>query len=407
MKKKAFVWNLLQQILVFIGTCLVLILCCLYFQCEMYQFSATGSFSGNHYYNPYQNDTNIHWSKANFHAHAIAWNHITNGYQQPQEIFDTYKTLGYDIACISNYHNIPTGLYSDGLMQVPVYEHGYNTSKTHQMVFEPSNINFFDPPFFQNIHTKQSVLQSLRKQSSCIALNHPAKRNGYTHEDLRQLSGYDLMEVFNHSVQSTSHWDAALSAGKAVWCLGNDDMHNLEKRSEVGVCWTMIGSVRSDDDIVPRLKSGNHYIVKGAGAINQNYLKTVRMKGDTLRLTLVKPANVIRFIGQEGRMLASSNQKGEEQYVFNSKDTYVRVEVETDGQLMYLNPVIRYDGLQPPSNANTAQVDLPLTVMFRFLILVITASLLMLLHRKGILGLLKGRRLGSFKPKARWTMGTK
>lgn len=405
MKMFTFVLGGLRHLLVFVVTGIILLLCCLYFQCEVYHFTPSAPFAGNHYYNPYQVDSNSRWAQSNFHAHAIAWNRLTNGQQESKEIFNVYRQMGYDIACISNYHDIPDPEPAAGLLNIPVYEHGYNAGKTHQMVFEPTHINFFDLPLLQNIHTKQSVLQSLGKQSACIALNHPAKRNGYTQEDLQYLSGYHLVEVFNHSIQSAAHWDAALSSGKAVWCLGNDDVHDIEKHSELGVCWTMVASVNTEQDVVPRLKSGRHYIVKGTGAVNLNYLRSLQMHGDTLRLRLAKPASEIRFIGQSGSVLAVSAQREVDGYVFNAVDSYVRVEVETNGQLMYLNPVVRYDGVQPPSNVGTAQVNLTGTIIFRFLLLMLTVSLLFRLHRNGISGLVKVWKPRRLKPETGLTIG--
>jgi hypothetical protein len=53
---------------------------------------------------------------------------------------------------------------------------------------------------------------------------HPALLGGHSTADLRQLSGYDGLEVLNHRVPpATTQWDAALSSGRAVWAMANDD----------------------------------------------------------------------------------------------------------------------------------------------------------------------------------------
>jgi hypothetical protein len=77
-----------------------------------------------------------------------------------------------------------------------------------------------------------------------------------------ELTGYHLIEVFNGKFPHDAAWDAALSSGRAVWGIGNDDNHDLEDRERLGAAWTMINAPSGDTpDIVAALKSGRSYAV--------------------------------------------------------------------------------------------------------------------------------------------------
>lgn len=370
-----------------------------YVQCSVYNFPDPAPFSGRHLFNPYLNDSLPCWSKANFHAHSIAWLHLTNGHQQPDEILHTYAALGYNIASISNYQSMAR-INAGSVLSVPVYEHGYNASKVHSLVFEPTRISFFDVPFFHTLSMKQSVLDALEKNASCVALNHPRIRNSYTDQDLKKLSGYNLMEVFNHSANSVHKWDIALSAGKPVWCLGNDDMHNSTKPSEVGVCWTMINHVNREKDIVPQLKSGNAYIVHGKRGKAENALQSMQVTGDTMHLALTNIADTIRFIGQNGQIKQVTAHAKTASYTFRENDTYIRTEVVNKQTLIYLNPVIRYDGKNIPVNSGMATVNITGTFFYRCLVLLLGFSLLILLNRKLFLKIFRQFPVANQKRKA-------
>src|SRR5258706_1935046 len=300
MQKRRIVY-IIRTIAILIAGGTFTVLACLYFQCEIYDFSKPEPFSGDQLYNPYENITG-NWVKANFHAHSIAWGGLTNGAVPDNVLIITYAGLGYDIACISNYQSVDQLDYSP--TSIPVYEHGFNIFKTHQLCFSPQHISFFDLPLFQNTSIKQSVINSLDSKSNCIALAHPEINNGYTDNDLQLLSGYQIMEVLNHSANSSSKWDITLSNGKAVWILGDDDSHNATDPSQTGVDWTMIaGKSKADTkETFEAVKKGNAYAVSGKGAKNDNELSYVKTDGSEMFLKLKYPAAEIELIGQGGAL---------------------------------------------------------------------------------------------------------
>ena len=367
--------NFLRNVLIFFKaaglfliTIITLLTTCLYIQCNIYTFQPAASFAGKSLYNPYNNDTSASWVKANFHAHSIAWNHLTDGHQTPDEIEDIYNKLGYSVACISNYQQV-TNVQNNRVQSLPVYEHGYNISKTHQLVFEPTKVSFFDIPFLQTTSMKQSVINTLSRESSCVALAHPLLREGYSDEELKKLSGYNLLEVLNHSANSAAKWDIVLSAGTPVWCIGDDDMHDATKPSEVGVCWTMIYNDGKNKNILDVLKKGNAYAVCGQSGVAQSALKRLTVSGDTMHIKLVHKANAIRLIGQNGVLKKTVADSDSAMYIFKATDTYIRAEIINDKSKLYLNPVIRCNNNQFPLNNCTASVNKIATFFYRALVL--------------------------------------
>jgi len=76
-----------------------------YVNTTIYNFPEPEKFSGKELYNPYEILPDSSY-RANFHAHSIAWEGVTNGHNTEKDLFDGYSQKGYDIVGISNYHNI-------------------------------------------------------------------------------------------------------------------------------------------------------------------------------------------------------------------------------------------------------------------------------------------------------------
>ena len=346
--------NRLRRIAAFIGFIIITACVIIYLPCEIYNFQPAQKFAGSQLYNPYRNLSGG-WQKTNFHAHAIAWGGFTNGKQPPQVIIDSYLQKGYNYACISNYENIARE--DEQLNSINVYEHGYNISKTHHLVIMPQKVCYEDFPLFQFASSKQFIIDKLSVDAKAVALPHPDVRNGYTDEDLKKLSGYNLMEVLNHSCTSAGKWDIALSAGKPVWIIGNDDTHNVADHKQTFTNWTMINcAYHNKDSIIDNLVNGNAYAVKGKNASNDNSLLSVEVNGLTISIQLQNKADSIKLIGQNGVLKKTFFNTDKAGYAFNDSDTYVRGIVYNNTSTMYLNPVIRYDGKAKPQNILTARV---------------------------------------------------
>lgn len=336
-----------------------------YLVSKWYIFPEPKPFSGKHWFNPYET-LNGEWYKSNFHAHSKTWLSLTNGAQTGDSVIAKYNALGYDVIGISDYHSINTWQNFDDPMFIPVYEHGYNIKKSHRLAIGSRKVSFFDFPLIHTLHQKQYLIERLKRNSPVVAIAHPEFFGGHNTEDFKYLSGYDCIEVLNHYRISDKHWDSALSAGKIAWIIANDDSHNVSKKGETGVMWTMIHAEKAiARSILENLSSGKAYGVWGSEGLNDNYIKKIKIDKDTLSILLGKEAKKITLIGQNGAEKAIFHQSDSIFYPLKVQDTYIRTVVENEKSSMYLNPVFRYDGVSIPKNQFTCQVNRSKTWLIR------------------------------------------
>jgi len=175
--------------------------------------------------------------------------------------------------------------------------------------------------------------------------------------DLIYLNKYDCIEVLNPYGSSISYWDAALSAGKPVFIMGNDDAHHVEKIASIGkdCTWVNIDALNCKS-IVKALKTGRSYGMHIADVpceTEANRIKRLRddlprlkefsVSHDTIQMALSQKAVEIQFTGQKGKILSTTCQVSQARYVIKSGDRYVRATIIfADGTEIFLSPVFRY-----------------------------------------------------------------
>jgi hypothetical protein len=329
----------------------------------VYDFPPAVPFAGAALYNPYDNRP-PRWQRANFHAHGRAWIGLTNGSQSDEEVARRYRELGYDVPGVSDYQRIAA---NHGVATIPVYEHGYNITKQHQLAIGAHDVEWLDFLLWQSRSHQQYVIDRVRRKSDLIALAHPATRDAYTTEDLQQLTGYDLIEIVNGPFAAVDVWDSALSAGRAVWAVADDDTHDLEDVRRTAAAWTMVGAPTAETgDVVDALRAGRSYAVQRTGAIEAAHVTTLNrleLDGHQMRVHLDGAASNITFIGQNGVARKTVPATHSAEYTFAEHDTYVRTVIQSPQTVLYLNPVIRYDGKSMPKPA--ASVDATATWTMR------------------------------------------
>jgi hypothetical protein len=314
-----------------------------YLACPVYRFTGPRPFRGALFFNPYAGAGET-WRTANLHAHGRVWGGLTDGRQSDSAIVAHYRALGYDVADVSNYQLIDHALDGDRTI-IPTYEHGYNLLKAHFLVLGARRVDWFEFPFLQTRSQKQYVIDRLKSSGTLVVLAHPSLRNAETHDDLRYLTHYDLLEVLNHFTVSDHEWDAALSSGHPVWAVGDDDTHNIEDAGQTGAMWTMIATHSLDrDSVLAALSAGRTVAVAGHDGVSDVHVRSVVVRGDTLLVTCDAPVRSISFVGQNGRLLQRTLGGTTASYLLQPNDPYVRTVVVTGRTTMYLNPVVRYDG---------------------------------------------------------------
>ena len=331
-----------------------------YATCPVYTFEEPKPFAGENFFNPYQQIDDDGWQKCIFHLHTKRWGGLTDGDNSSEEVLTAYRKLHFDIPCISDYMSINRA-NSDDPSYIPIYEHGYNIKKTHQLALGARKVVWRDYFFRQNLNQKQHIIDVLKKHSRRIAVNHPNRHHAYLPEDFRYLSGYDYFEVQNGRCISETEWDAALTNGHPAWLIANDDAHNVHDPAILQREVTFVNaSVPAGDEILNRLAQGMAFGLhfpynkqatfedkeRDAGLIS--FPISIQVHEDTLHVVWQQTMKQIEFIGDNGKLLKTVNGNNAAFYPIRSEDTYVRVKLTApEGFVYFLNPVIRCTGDEP------------------------------------------------------------
>jgi hypothetical protein len=355
----------------------------IYFTVPVYDFPVPEPFSGDKIYNPYARMDSTHWKKANFHFHTRAWSGLTSGRHNTNEAFwETYKKLGYDVPCISNYQSI-SAFNKDSSFYIPVYEHGFGVRKKHQLCIGAEKVLWLDYSLVQNLNNKQHILNLLHDQCEIVAIAHPDWEHGYPLGQMKYLSNYDLIESMDANWRSIPQWDAALSSGHPVYILADDDAHDIADPYQVGRMATFInsGSLNAKE-LLRNLRDGLAFGAEIFMYNNESFddkakdarlvprLDRVTVRNDTLFVAVSKNALKFRFIGQDGRVKKTVRFTDHAWYRILPEDTYIRTEIifptkyRGPGTTFYLNPVFRYNGVKP-DNSLRAEFNFARTWIFR------------------------------------------
>ncbi|MGL5317566.1 MAG: hypothetical protein ACRC9Q_02530 [Bacteroidales bacterium] len=359
----------------------------------VYDFAEPTPFTGENIYNPYGSVDTAQWKRANFHAHHRMWSGITNGGCTQEELLKAYKGLEYDFIGISNYQSISD--YNKGTSSyLPLYEHGWGICKFHQLVFGAEKVTWKEYPFFMTLSEKQTILNQVGKDADLVVFNHPAFTRTLSSEEMRYLSGYDMIEAVSGMAASTPLWDEALSAGHLSFILANDDSHDINKLYQLARYATFVNVPTTDySDLMLALKSGASYGLKipnfGDGAWNVKQAENanlpvpqIKLANDTIRIQLSQKADSIRLIGQNGEKKAFVADTNYIVYPFAPGDTYVRAEAKfANGVEMYLNPFFRYSGGNPLEKQHLAEFSFYKTLAYSFGWMLVMLLELYLLYR--------------------------
>jgi hypothetical protein len=346
-----------------------------YLLAPVYRFPPPQQFAGEALWNPYAHMAG-HWQRANLHAHGRSWGGLTNGYQSDEEVVRAYKEHGYAVAGVSNYQWISS---QHGVDTMPLYEHGYNIAKGHQLAIGARSVEWLDFPVWQGRDQKQYIIDRVGATADLVALNHP--NTAYTDDDLRDLTGYQLLEVVNGPFPVEDAWDAALSNGHLVWVLANDDSHNLMTARRTFIAWNMIDAPSAGTaDIINALRHGRTYAVSLVGENADASLKDIQLENGTLTVSSAGVPATYLFVGQDGTVRKTADQVMQASYTIEPKDTYIRTVIRTPNIVMYLNPIVRYTGAGVPSRRATP--DMTATWLQRGFLSAAYAAVVFLLWRR-------------------------
>lgn len=341
-------------------------------------------------------ESDICWKRANFHTHTRVKGILNECEYWPAETDEAYRKFGYDIVTFSNHNELTLHPY-DSLLQVNVYEHGINLFKYHKLVFGCDEVNRFDHliPLFAS--QKQFQLDLLGKESDFIQMNHPLRTTGTSKSHMQKLGGYRIMELDSGKSTENEYWDWALSAGHYSFGLANDDLHYPDKSSRIAVrCNFLHCPSARYEDIKETLLGGCYYAMRipdyGHGdwevkyARNRNLpsVEKIGLDGETIYIALSRQADSIKVTGQDHTTLSLARNSSAASYTMRDNDPYARITAYfPDGEVIYTNPFARYDAsvAQTPYMAPAHTVNIPLTILFNFTLLVLCAGVILTFYK--------------------------
>ena len=355
----------------------------------IYDFREPQPFSGPDIFNPYRNlDTANCWKRASLHTHTRVKGPFPPNESEawPQEVYDAYKKLNYDIVTFSNHNEITVHPF-DSTLQVNVYEQGYSPYKFHKLVFGSSRVKHFDPlvPFLAS--QKQFELDRLADGADIVQINHPYRTWGMSRDHMEKLSGYGLIELDTHISTENEYWDWALGAGHYSFGVANDDLHHPQDHRRIGIRCTFLCTPSGRyGDLLQTLRDGCFYAMRvpdyGDGDWEVKYAKNrelpfiedIGLRKDTVYMKLSSPADSIRVNGQDHRTLALVEKSDSIAYVFAPEDHFARLTAFfPDGAVIYTNPFARYDSAlaESPADDMPQRVSIVWTILYNFLLLLL------------------------------------
>ena len=363
----------------------------------IYDFAKPEPFKGPDIFNPYRNiDTTHCWKKANFHTHTRVEGFSNECKYWPDHVYKVYERLGYDIVTFSN-HNELTKHPFDEELQVNVYEHGYNLTKFHKLVFGCKETNHFDHLLPVLPSQIQFQLDKLGEESDIIQFNHPLHTSFITKEVMEKVGGYDIIEMDCEDNNECEYWDWALSAGHYSFGLAGDDLHNPDDTHRVAKRCSFICSPSARyEDIKKVLLEGGYYSmrvpdygngnweIKAERNKKQPYITKIGVNKDTIFIGLSHIADSIKVYGQGHTTLLLATDCNYAEYVMKSEDPYARFTVYfPSGEVIFSNPFARYDAsaADSPIRKDLYSVNIPLTVLFNTTLLALLALLVFTFYK--------------------------
>lgn len=300
----------------------------------------------------------LRWYKGNTHTHTLN----SDGDSHPDDVAKWYKQRGYAFLVLTD-HNVLTSV--EALNALHGLDERFLVIRGEEVTdrFGDKNIhvNALAPSRLIAPQGGTSVLDALQRDVRAIRaadavphLNHPNFGWSVTADEIRQVEGLSLFEVFNgHPMVNNvggggvpgleEAWDQILSSGKLIYGLATDDAHHFTRpedptASRPGQGWIVVRA----DTLTPRaildaVERGEFY--SSTGVELRDYRATAAEITLEIRPTAFSKYRV-RFTGRNGRLL-SEVTTNPATYRITGDEGYVRATVlESNGAKAWTQPVL-------------------------------------------------------------------
>jgi hypothetical protein len=301
-------------------------------------------------------DPALRWFKGNLHTHTVN----SDGDSAPDEVARWYKEHRYNFLVLTDHDFLtqPEGLNAvfaarDKFLLIP----GEEVSAKYEEL--PIHVNAFDirSTIFplrggSVVDTIQKNVDAIRQAGGMPSLNHPNFHWAIRPDELRQITGLKLIEVYNgHPTVNNwggggfasldEAWDAVLTAGRQVYGVAVDDAHHFKtlgpQYSNPGRGWVMVKARElTTRSVLDALERGDFYASTGVE------LENVERLDSGLRIKITEPRHIrftTEFIGADGKLLSRTFDNPAE-YRLKPGDAYVRARVsDSNGWRAWVQPV--------------------------------------------------------------------
>lgn len=304
-----------------------------------------------------QASTELKWYRGNTHTHTLN----SDGRDIPYDVAKWYREHGYNFLVITDHEYITNVEPINGILartgSFLVISGQEVTDSSEGKPIHSNGLGLTTPVMPSKLGTRVEALQknidNIRAAGGIPQLNHPNFGWALSANEIRQLKGLRLMEIYNGhpmvnnmggggSPSAEAIWDELLTGGMRVFGTGDDDVHQIHPNTDEiqalpGQVWIYVRARElTREAILKGIDSGDFYVSTG--------VQLSDYKADRSEISIkVKPTSFsryrIQFIGSGGKVLQESLEP-DATYKIKGDEGYVRVKIyESNGKFAWTQPV--------------------------------------------------------------------
>ena len=279
------------------------------------------------------------WFKGNIHTHTTR----SDGDSEPEVAVDWYRRNGYDFLVLTDHNHVTLLERGTGAAQGPLMIPGeevsveLNRGETSIHLGAIGIRSYVEPVDAGDIvPTLQANIDAVHAAGGIVSLNHPNYTWAFDDRHIVQVSGANLLEIFNGNTMLNNYggggrpgceeiWDMVLTAGRPIYGVAVDDSHHFQgdfkpSLANPGRGWVMVDAPALEQEaVVEALESGAFYSSTGV------VLEELTVSHDGIELAIRQEWHMAydtEFVTRGGRVLdreyglrASYDVRGDEGYV--------------------------------------------------------------------------------------------
>ncbi|MDI3543410.1 MAG: hypothetical protein PWP57_1015 [Candidatus Atribacteria bacterium] len=191
--------------------------------------------------------------KGQLHCHTNA----SDGNNTPQEVVETYRSLGYDFVAITDHDLVTQDPEVPGILFIPGVEE--SSSSGHILGIGVQRQTDEMRP--------NKVIGHIQEQGGIAIYAHPNRLpllGGWSLGGLLSNPGACSIEVLNRGTNSEDKWDSLLTRGYQVWGTVGDDYHMTNSIIKNTNRWVVVAAPDlREESIVAALQNGHFYSTEG------------------------------------------------------------------------------------------------------------------------------------------------